>query len=83
MQLYTSTIKAMEDHEPLQVRPHLLTHLLGAGYVSSREKFRNVWWEVDSRRTKLELMEIFQPTVPFDARLHGDGGDGWRSLLRG
>ena len=38
---------------------------------------------MDSRRTKLELMGIFQPTVPFDARLHVDGGDGWRSLLCG
>ena len=39
VQLYTSMVKAMEQRVPLNVRPHLLTYLLGEGCVSSRDKF--------------------------------------------
>ena len=69
IQLYSSMVKAMEQRVPLQVRPHLLTYLLGEGYVSSKDKFQWVWREVDSNRTKHELMEACHPTIPFDARL--------------
>lgn len=68
VQLYTSTVKAMESRVPLQGRPHLLTYLLGEGYVSTSRRFREVWQEVDTQRTKLELLEACQPDVPFDAR---------------
>ena len=61
-------VKAMEERVPLRVRPHLLTYLLGEGYVSSRDKFSEVWQEVDWQRTKLELLEVFHPTVPYTAR---------------
>ena len=43
--------------------PHLLTYLFGEGYISEREKFGQVWQEVDTKRTRLELVEIFRPTV--------------------
>ena len=61
-------VKAMEERVPLRVRPHLLTYLLGEGYVSSRDKFGEVWQEVDLQRTKLELLEVCHPTVPYAAR---------------
>ena len=64
-------VKAMEERVPLRVRPHLLTYLLGDSeeYVSSRDKkFGEVWQEVDSQRTKLELLEVCHPTVPYAAR---------------
>lgn len=62
-------VKAMEERVPLRVRPHLLTYLLGEEYVSSRDKkFGGVWQEVDSQRTKLELLEVCHPTVPHAAR---------------
>ena len=62
-------VKAMEERVPLHVRrPHLLTYLLGEGYVSSRDKFGKIWQEVDSQRTKLELLEVCHPTVPHAAR---------------
>ena len=63
LQAYTSTVKVTEDREPLQVKPHLLTYLFGEGYVSGREKFGQVWQEVDTKRTRLKLVEIFRPTV--------------------
>lgn len=68
LQLYTSMVKAMEERVPLRVRPHLLTYLLGEGYVRSRSKFGEVWQEVDSQRTKLELLEVCHPMVPHAAR---------------
>lgn len=68
VQLYTSMVKAMEQCVPLHVRPHLLTYLLGEGYISSRNKFREVWQEVDSKRSKLERLEVCHPNVPFDTR---------------
>ena len=83
LQAYTSTVKAMNDREPLQVRPHLLTYLLGESYVSGKEKFRQVWQEVDTRRTRLELTEIFRQTVPLKASLEvGLTGDGPFFLTR-
>ena len=69
VQLYTSVVKAMEERVPLSVRPHLLTYLLGEGYVRNTKKFSEVWQEVDSQRTQLELLEVCHPTVPHAARL--------------
>ena len=62
-------VKVMKQRVPLHVRPHLLTYLLGEGYVSSRDKFGEVWQEVDSQRTKLELLEVCHLTVPYAARV--------------
>jgi hypothetical protein len=42
---------------------------LGEGYVSSRDKFRGVWQEADSKTTKLEMLKVCHPTVPYEARL--------------
>ena len=69
MQLYTPTIKAMEERVPLAMRPNLLTYLLGRGYVSKSPKFEKVWREVDTQRTKHELLEVLQPSLPAEARL--------------
>jgi hypothetical protein len=63
-------VKAMEERVPLQVRPNLLTYLLGEGYVRNRpNKFGKVWREVDSQRTRFELIEVCHPGVQHEARL--------------
>lgn len=69
LQHYTPMVKAMENEPSLRVRPHLLTYLLGAKYVSKRAKFKQVWDEVNTQRTLHELLELMHPTVPFDARM--------------
>ena len=69
MQMYTPIIKSTDEKEPLMLRPHLLTYLLGREYVSKRPKFNSIWKEVDTQRTKLELLEMCHPSVPFDARV--------------
>ncbi len=68
VQMYTSMVKAMARRVPLNVRPNLLTYLLGEGYVRTRDKFKEVWQEVDTQRTKEELLEVCHPTVPHGAR---------------
>ncbi len=68
VQMYTSIIKSTDEKEPLMLRPHLLTYLLGREYVSKRPKFLSVWKEVDTQKTKLEILEMCHPNVPFDAR---------------
>jgi hypothetical protein len=37
-------------------------------YVSKRPKFLSLWKEVDTQKTKLEILEMCHPNVPFDAR---------------
>ena len=69
LQLYTPTIRAMEKRVPLATRPNLLVYLLGCGYVSRRSKFKKVWKEVHTQRTKYELLKFLQPSVPLEARL--------------
>ena len=64
-----------------QVKLHLLMYLFGEGYVSGREKFGHVWQEVDTKRTRLELVEIFQPTVYSPWSEVGGGADWQWSLL--
>ena len=70
VQLYTSIVKPMDQRQPLTERPHLLTHLLGQGYVRNAKKFKTIWKEVESKRTKLKIMEVWQcePTIPLEAR---------------
>ena len=68
-QFYSPTVKAMEERVPLIARPHLLTYLLGEGYVSGRTKFKGVWDEVRTQRTLYELLEVVHPAVPLDARM--------------
>ena len=69
LQHYTPTIKPMQDRVPLAPRPHLLTFLLGSEYVRQRPKFRAVWDEVQSERSRLELLEVCSAHVPMEARL--------------
>ena len=69
LQHYTPMVKGMEEHVPLSVRPHLLTYLLGAGYIKRRAKFKHVSQEVDTQRTLHELLELVHPTIPFAARM--------------
>ena len=66
---YTPMAKAFEDRIPLEARPYLLTYLLGQGYVSRRPKFQQLWKEVETERTRHQLLEACRPNVPFDARL--------------
>ena len=68
VQFYTPLVKAMEEQVPLASKPNL-TYLLGEGYVSGSHKFRSMWQEVDTQRTKHELLEAVHPTVPMEARL--------------
>ena len=45
LQHYTPFIKGMDnDVAPLLERPHLMTYLLGEGYISKRPKFKSVGW---------------------------------------
>ena len=68
IQFYTPLVKAMEERVPLASKPNLLTYLLGEGYMSGSHKFRTMWQEVDTQRTKHELLEAVHPTVPMEAR---------------
>lgn len=68
-QFYTPTVKAMEERVPLLSRPHLLTYLLGEGYIRNATKFKAVWDEVRTQRTLHELIEVVDPAVPLDARM--------------
>lgn len=69
VQAYTPLAKALEDRVPLVGRPNLLTYMLGERYVSTSPKFKAVWDEVRTERTKHELLEVTHPDVPFEARL--------------
>ena len=69
LQLYTPFVKAMEERVPLVARPHLLTYMLGEEYIKTNRRFRTIWDEVHSERTKRELMEIVSTGEPFEARL--------------
>ena len=69
LQLYTPFVKTLEDRMPLLYRPNLLTYMLGERYIRMSPKFRKVWEEVNSEKTKHELMEAAHPDVPFQARL--------------
>ena len=69
LQAYTPFVKALEDRIPLVSRPNLLTYLLGQRYVSTSPKFKRVWEEVSTERTKHELMEVARTDVPFAARM--------------
>ena len=71
LQTYTPTVKAMEDRVPLDVRPNLLTYLLGRVYVSTKSKFQKVWEEVVTQRTKFEILEVLQPSVQWILGLSG------------
>ena len=65
VQMYTPIIiKSTDEKEVLMLRPHLLTYLLGWEYVTKRQKFKSIWEEVDTHRTKLELLEMCHPSVP-------------------
>ena len=66
---YTPITKPLEELTPLRVRPYLLTYLLGRRYVSTKPKFRDVWNEVETERTRHVLLEACQPTVQLDAWL--------------
>jgi hypothetical protein len=66
---YTPLAKSFEEQIPLQVRPYLLTYLLGRSYMSRKAKFRQLWNEVETERVRHELLEACQPNIPFDARL--------------
>ena len=54
---------------PLVARPHLLTFVLGEDYVRTNHKFKKVWEEVHTQRTRKELMEVANHGEPFEARL--------------
>ena len=69
LQLYTPMIKAMEERVPLIAKPHLLTYMLGEDYVKNSPKFKKVWDEVNSGRTRKELIELSRIGEPFEARL--------------
>ena len=43
--------------------------MLGEEYVKINRRFRTIWDEVHSERTKRELMEIVSTSEPFEARL--------------
>ena len=77
VQLYTPFIKGMDERVPLVFRPHLLTYMLGEQYVRTNQKFKKVWDEVQTQRTRKELMEMANPSVAFEARLEVvvTGGD--------
>jgi hypothetical protein len=77
VQLYTPFIKGMDERVPLVARPHLLTYMLGERYVQTNKKFKKVWDEVRTHRTRKELMEMANPSVAFEARLEVvvTGGD--------
>ena len=68
LQHYTPMVKAMEQKVPLKSKPHLLTYILGTRYVSSTVKMAELWKEVDTERTRLELEEIANPDLQIDAR---------------
>ena len=74
---YTPFIKGMDERVPLVFRPHLLTYMLSEQYVRTNQKFRKVWDEVQTQRTRKELMEMVNPSVAFEARLEVvvTGGD--------
>lgn len=57
VQLYTPFFKGMDECVPLISRPHLLTFMLGEQYVQTNRKFKEVWDEVRTQRTRKELME--------------------------
>ena len=67
--IYTPITKPLEELTPLQVQPYLLTYLLGQRYVSTKPKFRDLWNEMETERTRDILLEACQPTVQLDARL--------------
>jgi hypothetical protein len=69
LQLYTPFVKAMEERVPLVARPHLLSYMLGEDYVRRNRRFKKIWDEVHSERTRKELMEIVSIGEPFEARL--------------
>ena len=69
MQMYTPMVKPMQERVPFSVRPHLLCYLLGERYVRTRPKFSRVWDEVETERTRLELLEACRPNCPMEARL--------------
>lgn len=77
VQLYTPFVKGMDERVPLVARPHLLTYMLGEQYIQTNKKFKKVWDEVRTHRTRKELMEIANPSVAFEARLEVvvTGGD--------
>lgn len=75
LQHYTPMVKSLHQGDNtvsdmlLMARPHLLTYLLGAGYVSKRAKFKHVWDEVSTQQTLHEICEAVHPSVPFEARM--------------
>lgn len=75
LQHYTPMVKSMNNWDDavsdrlLIGRPHLLTYLLGAGYVSKRPKFKHIWEEVHTQRTLHQIIEAVHPSVPFEARM--------------
>jgi hypothetical protein len=75
LQHYTPMVKSMQQGENpvrdmlLMAHPHLLTYLLGTGYVSKRPKFKRIWEEVNTQRTLHEILEAVHPSVPFEARM--------------
>ena len=69
LQLYTPFVKAMEERVPLVARPHLLSYMLGEECIRKNRRFKKIWDEVHSGRTRSELMEIASTSEPFEARL--------------
>ena len=67
LQLYTPMIKVMEERVPPIAKPHLLTYMLGKDYVKNSPKFK-VWDEVNSGRTRKELIELSRIDERFEAR---------------
>ena len=52
---------------PLIAKPHLLTYMLGEDYIKNSPKFK-VWDEMNSGRTRKELIELSRIDEPFEAR---------------
>ena len=69
LQLYTPMTKVMEECVPMIAKPHLLTYMLGEDYVKNSPNFKKVWDEVNSGRTRKELIELSRIGEPFEARL--------------
>ena len=75
LQHYTPMVKSMNNWNEaisdrlLIGRPHLLTYLLGAGYVCKRPKFKHIWEEVHTQQTLHQIIEAVHPSVPFEARM--------------